>query len=50
MIAIGAEIDSPETGERVILRSTADASGGELFQAELIMQTTSEAGAVACAE
>ena len=38
MIPIGAVIDSPQTGERLIFRSTADSSNGELFQAELIVQ------------
>src|SRR5919201_5388087 len=38
MVPIGTEIESPQTGERLIFRSTADSSGGELFQAELIMQ------------
>ena len=38
MVALGTEIDSPQTGERLIFRSTADSSGGELFQAELIMR------------
>jgi mannose-6-phosphate isomerase-like protein (cupin superfamily) len=38
MVAIGTEIESPQTGERLIFRSTADSSAGELFQAELIMR------------
>jgi len=38
MIPIGSVIDSPQTGERMIFRSTADSSHGELFQAELIVQ------------
>ena len=38
MVKLGTEIASPQTGERLIFRSTADSSGGELFQAELIMQ------------
>lgn len=38
MIASGTAIDSPQTGERLIFRSTADSSGGTLFQAELIVQ------------
>ena len=38
MVAIGTEIYSPQTGERVIFRSTADSSNGELFRAELIME------------
>lgn len=38
MIPIGTIIDSPQTGERMIFRSTADSSHGELFRAELIVQ------------
>ena len=38
MVPIGTEIASPQTGERLIFRSTGDSSNGELFQAELIMQ------------
>lgn len=38
MIKIGTEIESPQTGERLIFRSTADSSNGALFQAELIAQ------------
>jgi mannose-6-phosphate isomerase-like protein (cupin superfamily) len=38
VVAIGTEIESPQTGERLIFRSTADSSNGELFQAELIMR------------
>ncbi len=38
MIPIGTVIDSPQTGERLIFRSTRDSSNGELFQAELIVQ------------
>ncbi len=38
MIPIGTSIDSPQTGERLIFRSTHDSSNGELFQAELIVQ------------
>src|SRR5438477_7724801 len=41
MIPIGTVIDSPQTGERLIFRSTADSSHGELFQAELIVQAGS---------
>lgn len=41
MIPIGTIIDSPQTGERMIFRSTADSSNGELFQAELIVQAGS---------
>jgi mannose-6-phosphate isomerase-like protein (cupin superfamily) len=40
MIPIGTAIDSPQTGERLIFRSTEDSSGGKLFQAELIVQAT----------
>jgi quercetin dioxygenase-like cupin family protein len=36
VVAIGTEIESPQTGERLIFRSTKDSSDGELFQAELI--------------
>ena len=38
MIPIGTVIDSPQTGERLIFRSTRDSSDGALFQAELIVQ------------
>ena len=38
MVRLGTEIHSPQTGERLIFRSTEDSSNGELFQAELIMQ------------
>ncbi|HEV2033205.1 MAG TPA: cupin domain-containing protein [Candidatus Dormibacteraeota bacterium] len=38
MVKIGTEIESPQTGERLIFRSTADSSHGKLFQAELIMK------------
>lgn len=38
MIPIGTTIDSPQTGERLIFRSTHDSSNGALFQAELIVQ------------
>jgi len=38
LIALGTEIDSPQTGERLIIRSTAESSNGELFQAELLAQ------------
>ncbi len=38
MIPIGTAIDSPQTGERLIFRSTRDSSNGALFQAELIVQ------------
>jgi quercetin dioxygenase-like cupin family protein len=36
LVKIGTEIESPQTGERLIFRSTADSSNGRLFQAELI--------------
>jgi len=38
MIPIGTAIDSPQTGERLIFRSTRDSSNGEVFRAELIVQ------------
>ena len=38
MVKIGSEIHSPQTGETLIFRSTADSSQGRLFQAELIVQ------------
>jgi mannose-6-phosphate isomerase-like protein (cupin superfamily) len=38
VVELGTEIESPETGERLIFRSTADSSDGELFQAELVMR------------
>ncbi len=38
MVKIGTEIESPQTGERLIFRSTADTSNGQLFQAELIVK------------
>ncbi|MDQ2943451.1 MAG: cupin domain-containing protein, partial [Candidatus Dormibacteraeota bacterium] len=38
MVKIGIEIESPQTGERLIFRSTADSSYGQLFQAELIVK------------
>ncbi len=38
MVKLGTEIESPQTGERLIFRSTADSSDGRLFQAELIAQ------------
>jgi quercetin dioxygenase-like cupin family protein len=38
LIKVGTVIDSPQTGERLIFRSTADSSNGELFRAELIAQ------------
>jgi quercetin dioxygenase-like cupin family protein len=38
LVKIGTEIESPQTGERLIFRSTADSSGGRLFQAELIVK------------
>lgn len=38
MLKIGTVLESPQTRERLVIRSTADSSGGELFQAELIAQ------------
>jgi mannose-6-phosphate isomerase-like protein (cupin superfamily) len=38
VVKLGTEIESPQTGERLIFRSTEKSSGGELFQAELIVQ------------
>ncbi len=38
MVKIGTQIESPQTGERLIFRSTADSSNGRLFQAELIVK------------
>jgi quercetin dioxygenase-like cupin family protein len=38
MLNVGTVLDSPQTGERLIIRSTAASSGGQLFQAELIAQ------------
>ncbi len=38
MVKIGTEIESPQTGERLIFRSTADSSNGQLFRAELVVQ------------
>ena len=38
MAKLGTEIVSPQTGERLIFRSTEGTWGGELFQAELIIQ------------
>jgi len=38
MIPIGTEIESPQTGERLIVRSTADSSDGQLCRLELIVQ------------
>jgi quercetin dioxygenase-like cupin family protein len=38
LVKIGTEIESPQTGERLIFRSTADSSHGQLFRAELIMK------------
>ena len=40
MIKVGTVIESPQTGERLVFRSTAESSNGELFRAEL----TSQAG------
>ena len=41
MLKLGTVLDSPQTGERLVIRSTAESSGGELFQAELIAQSGS---------
>jgi quercetin dioxygenase-like cupin family protein len=41
LVKIGTEIESPQTGERLIFRSTADSSNGRLFQAELIVKPSS---------
>jgi quercetin dioxygenase-like cupin family protein len=38
VVKLGTEIESPQTGERLIFRSTADSSNGQLFQAELIVK------------
>jgi len=38
LVKIGTEIESPQTGERLVFRSTADSSNGRLFQAELTVQ------------
>ena len=38
MIPLGTVIESPQTGERLTFRSTADSSAGALFQAELLVQ------------
>jgi quercetin dioxygenase-like cupin family protein len=38
LVKIGTEIESPQTGERLIFRSTADSSSGQLFRAELIVK------------
>lgn len=38
MVKVGTEIESPQTGERLIFRSTADSSNGGLFRAELIVK------------
>lgn len=38
MVKIGTEIESPQTGERLIFHSTADSSNGQLFRAELIVK------------
>jgi len=38
LVRIGTEIDSPQTGERLIFLSTADSSSGQLFRAELTMK------------
>jgi quercetin dioxygenase-like cupin family protein len=38
LVKIGTEIESPQTGEQLIFRSTADSSNGQLFRAELIVK------------
>jgi quercetin dioxygenase-like cupin family protein len=38
LVKIGTEIESPQTGERLTFRSTADSSNGQLFRAELIVK------------
>jgi quercetin dioxygenase-like cupin family protein len=38
MARVGNVIESPQTGERLTFRSTAESSGGRLFQAELFVQ------------
>jgi quercetin dioxygenase-like cupin family protein len=35
LVKIGTAIESPQTGETLVFRSTADSSNGRLFQAEL---------------
>ena len=41
MLKLGTVLESPQTGERLIIRSTAESSNGALFQAELIAQAGS---------
>jgi quercetin dioxygenase-like cupin family protein len=36
VLRLGTVLESPQTGERLIIRSTAESSSGELFQAELV--------------
>jgi quercetin dioxygenase-like cupin family protein len=38
VLKLGTVLESPQTGERLIIRSTAESSNGALFQAELIAQ------------
>ncbi len=38
MLKLGTVLESPQTRERLIIRSTAESSNGGLFQAELIAQ------------
>ena len=38
MLKLGTVLESPQTRERLIIRSTAESSNGALFQAELIAQ------------
>jgi len=41
VLKLGTVLESPQTGERLIIRSTAESSNGALFQAELIAQAGS---------
>jgi quercetin dioxygenase-like cupin family protein len=38
VLKVGTVLESPQTRERLIIRSTAESSNGDLFQAELIAQ------------
>jgi quercetin dioxygenase-like cupin family protein len=38
LVKIGTAIESPQTGEKLVFRSTADSSNGSLFQAELAVR------------
>ena len=44
MVKIGTEIESPQTGERLIFSSTADSSHGQVFRAELIVKPVKDDG------